>query len=236
MTTAQHLTIPLQTSSKLAFRLLTSAFFSLIVATSSPITSAQPPRELTIAARKPDLVELSRLDTSIHLDIRYATANNFVHRAVYSQARAFLQRPAAQALVRVQSNLRSQGLGLLVFDGYRPWRVTKLFREAVKPEQRRFVANPAKGSIHNRGCAVDCSLYDLRTGKEIQMPSEYDALDERAALTYTGGTEVQRQMRSRLQAAMKSEGFRGVSHEWWHFDYKDWREYPVMDVPFEQIP
>jgi zinc D-Ala-D-Ala dipeptidase len=139
-------------------------------------------------------------------------------------------------LVRVQRSLQARGLGLLVFDGYRPWRVTKLFREVVAPAQRRFVADPKKGSVHNRGCAVDLSFYDLRTGKEVPMPSPYDALDERAALNYSGGTQTQRQMRALLQAAMRAEGFRGVRHEWWHFDYNGWRDYPVMDIPFERIP
>ena len=115
--------------------------------------------------REPDLVELSTLDPTLRLDIRYATTNNLVGRPVYTQARAFLQRPAAEALVRVHRALKAQGYGLLVFDGYRPWAVTKLFYEITPPEKRTFVANPKKGSRHNRGCAVDLTLYDLATGK-----------------------------------------------------------------------
>ncbi len=195
---------------------------------------AQPPKEAG-TFRTSELVELIRIDSTIKLDVRYATANNFVGQPVYKQARAFLQRSAAAALVRVHQKLTPEGYGLLIFDGYRPWSVTKRFWDVVKPEQRKFVANPAKGSVHNRGCAVDVSLYDLKTGKEIPMPSEYDALDERAALAYTGGTPEQRRTRELLQAIMRSEGFRGVRHEWWHFDYKDWKEYPILDEEFSAI-
>ncbi len=111
--------------------------------------------------RSAELVEIVKLDPSIRLDIRYATAQNLAGRAVYDEARAFLQRPAAEAAVRAHRALRAHGYGLLVFDGYRPWRVTKLFWDVTPPEKREFVADPAKGSKHNRGCAVDLSLYDL---------------------------------------------------------------------------
>jgi D-alanyl-D-alanine dipeptidase len=197
--------------------------------------SSSVPPELTVAPRKPELVELVRLDSTIKLDIRYATPNNFVGRALYREARAFLQRPAAEALVRAHRALKKYGYGILVFDGYRPWHITKLFREAVRPEHRRFVADPRKGSVHNRGCAVDVSLFSLADGKEVPMPSEFDAFDERAALAYTGGTSEQRDARALLHEAMRREGFRSVRHEWWHFDYKDWREYPVMDISFADI-
>src|SRR5437762_5194619 len=123
--------------------------------------------------RTPELVELVHLDPTIKLDIRYATPRNLAGRAVYAEARAFLQRPAAEALVRAHRALAAHGFGLLVFDGYRPWRVTKLFWDVTPPEKHEFVADPAKGSKHNRGCAVDLSMYDLRTGREVEMPSAY---------------------------------------------------------------
>ena len=185
--------------------------------------------------RSTDLVELTSLDSTIHLDIRYATPDNIVHRAVYRQARAFLQRPAAEALERAHRALREKGYGLLVFDGYRPWRVTKLFWDQVRPDQRAFVADPRKGSKHNRGCAVDLSLYDLSTGAEVPMPSAYDETSERASPDYAGGTPDQRAHRDLLRSAMEKEGFTVESNEWWHFNYKDWREYPILDVPFEAI-
>lgn len=193
-----------------------------------------PPREAG-PFRTPDLVDLQGLDPSIRLDIRYATTNNFARRAVYPDARAFLQRPAAEALVRVQRALKDTGFGLLVFDGYRPWRVTKLFWDITPPSTRAFVADPAKGSKHNRGCAVDLSLYDLATGSEVEMPSEYDDMSPRAYPTYDGGTAQARARRDLLRAAMEREGFAVESNEWWHFNYKDWTAYPILDIPFGEI-
>src|SRR5512134_3952652 len=131
--------------------------------------------------READLVEVVKLDPTIRLDVRYATPNNFTGRPVYQQARAFLQRPTAEALVRVSRSLAEKGYGLLVFDGYRPWSVTKLFWDITSQDKREkgFVANPAKGSKHNRGAAVDLSMYDLATGKEVAMPSVYDEFTDR---------------------------------------------------------
>ena len=185
--------------------------------------------------RADNLVELIKLDSTIKLDIRYATQNNFMKRMMYAEARAFLQRPAAEAVVRVSKKLHGKGLGLLVFDGYRPWAVTKQFWDETPPEKRNFVADPQKGSKHNRGCAVDLSLYDLKSGKEIRMPSPYDDFTERASPLYKGGTSTQRRMRDLLRKAMEEEGFTVDPGEWWHFDYKDWREYKVLNVPFERL-
>jgi D-alanyl-D-alanine dipeptidase len=194
-----------------------------------------PPREKG-PFRQPDLVELSSLDPGIHLDIRYATANNFTGRAVYSQARAFLQRPAAEALLRAHRALGAHGYGLLVFDGYRPWSVTKLFWDVVPPEKHWFVADPAKGSKHNRGCAVDLTLYSLDTGREVPMPSAYDEISERAHPTYRGGPAEARAARDLLRASMEKEGFGIDDEEWWHFNYRDWRQYAILDIPFSAIP
>jgi len=171
------------------------------------------------------------------LDIRYATTNNFMHRPVYRQARAFLQRPAAEALVRAQKALRPRGYGLLVFDGYRPWSVTKAFWDAATPEQRKigFVANPAEGSKHNRGCAVDLTLCELGSGAEVTMPSAYDEFSERAFPAYQGGTQESRRMRDLLRSAMEAEGFTVLKEEWWHFDYKDWPQYKILDIPFQAL-
>ena len=185
--------------------------------------------------RAPDLVELVTLDPTIKLDIRYATANNLAGRAVYPEARAFLQRPAADALVRAHRALAPRGYGLLVFDGYRPWRVTKLFWDVTPPEKREFVADPAKGSKHNRGCAVDLSMYDLKTGREVEMPSAYDEMSPRAYPTYEGGTAQARERRDILRAAMENEGFAVEPNEWWHFNYKDWTQYPILDKAFTDL-
>ena len=129
----------------------------------------------------------------------------------------------------------AHGYGLLVFDGYRPWRVTKLFWDVTPAAKREFVADPAKGSKHNRGCAVDLSMYDLGTGREVEMPSAYDEMTARAYPDYAGGPTDARQRRDLLRRVMEAEGFTVEPNEWWHFNYKDWREYPILDVPFAAI-
>lgn len=195
----------------------------------------RPPVE-SGAFRKSDLVELIHLDPTIKLDIRYATPNNFTGRAVYTQARAFLQRDAAKALVRANKRLRKLGYGVVVFDGYRPWSVTKLFWDITPEDKRDYVADPAKGSRHNRGCAVDLSLFDLTTGNEVAMPSPYDDFTEAAHPDYAGGSPEQRRLRDLLRSVMESEGFTVYEFEWWHFDYKAYRKYRIMDIPFEHMP
>ena len=216
-------------------RLKLALLFCLFVLL-SPHARAQegPPREEG-TFRAPELVELKRLDKSIKLDVRYATANNFAGRAVYKEARAFLQRPAAEALLRVSRALRAKGYGLAVFDAYRPWFVTKLFWEITPEEKRQFVANPSKGSRHNRGCAVDLTLYDLKTGREVTMTGEYDEMSERSHINYAGGTAEQRRLRDLLRAAMEAEGFAPYEPEWWHYDFKEWRQYPILNLSFSEI-
>jgi len=195
---------------------------------------ALPPSE-SRSFRHSDLVEVATLDPAIHLDIRYATTNNFLGTPVYTQPRAFLQRPAAMALVRALHVLQPLGYGLLIHDGYRPWSVTKIFWEATPAEGRIFVADPAQGSRHNRGCAVDLTLYDLKTGAPIEMPGGYDEMSPRSFPNYPGGTSLQRWHRELLRHAMESEGFTVFETEWWHFDYKDWQEYPILNIPFEEL-
>jgi zinc D-Ala-D-Ala dipeptidase len=193
-----------------------------------------PPREQgTFLAA--DLVELVELDPTIKLDVRYATANNFLGTPLYTQARAFLQRPAAEALVRAHRELKAQGYGLIIHDGYRPWYVTEIFWKATPDDKKMFVANPAAGSLHNRGCAVDLSLYDLQTGKEVEMPSGYDEMTKRAFADYPGGTAEERARRALLRHAMEKQGFLVNPGEWWHFDYKDWKRYPIQNARFEDL-
>jgi len=196
--------------------------------------AATPPAE-TGDFRPADLVELTTLDPAIRLDIRYAGTHNFLGTPVYSQARAFLQRPAAEALVRVERSLAREGYGLLVHDGYRPWYVTKIFWDAMPPELHKYVADPAEGSRHNRGCAVDLTLYDLKTGRAVAMPSLYDEPTERAWPTYSGGTAAERRRRDLLRAHMEAEGFTVYEFEWWHFDFRDWKSYRIGNVRFEDL-
>jgi D-alanyl-D-alanine dipeptidase len=175
------------------------------------------------------------LDASIQLDIRYATDNNFLGTPLYSEARAFLQQPAAEAVVRAHRALAALGYGILIHDAYRPWYVTRIFWDATPPEQHDFVADPAEGLRHNRGCAVDLTLYDLRTGRPVRMPSGYDELSERAYPDYAGGTAEERRLRDALRSAMEAEGFSVYEAEWWHFDYKDWRAYSIQNVRFGNL-
>ena len=196
--------------------------------------AATPPME-TGDFYDTDLVDLTKLDPTIKLDIRYASTNNFTGSIFYKQSRAFMQRPAAEAVVRANRRLKPKGLGLLVHDAYRPWHVTKMFWEATPSELKDFVADPAFGSRHNRGCAVDITLYDLATGKPIQMVAGYDEFSPRSFPMYPGGTSRQRWYRELLRRTMESEGFSIYEFEWWHFDYQDWQKYRIGNVTFEEI-
>lgn len=196
--------------------------------------AATPPTE-TGEFLEPDLVEVSTLDPTIKLDIRYASTNNFMNAVFYREARAFLQRPAAEAVLRAHRKLKEYGLGLLVFDAYRPWYVTRTFWDATPEEQKIFVGDPSKGSRHNRGAAIDVTLYDLETGKPVEMVSGYDEFTERAFPEYPGGTALQRWYRQLLRETMEAEGFQVYPAEWWHFDYQGWERYPLLNLTFEQL-
>ena len=196
--------------------------------------AARPPLE-NGSFRDADLIELNAQDPAIKLDIRYATTNNFTGAVFYKQPRAFMQRPAAEAVGRVNQRLKPLGLGLLVHDAYRPWHVTKMFWDATPDELRDFVANPANGSRHNRGCAVDITLYDLATNLPIQMVAGYDEFSERSFPLYPGGTSRQRWYRELLRKVMEQEGFTIYEYEWWHFDFKDWRKYRIGNATFEEL-
>jgi len=196
--------------------------------------TAQPPKE-SGEFRKSDLVEITRLDPTIKLDVRYATTNNFLGSVFYSEPRAFLQRPAAEAVARAHRKLKDQGYGLLIHDAYRPWYVTKVFWDATPQDKKIFVADPSQGSRHNRGAAVDLTLYDLKTGKPIEMVGTYDETTDRSYPDYPGGTSPQRWHRELLRDALESEGFTVYEVEWWHFDYKDWRKYTIGNERFDKI-
>ena len=197
------------------------------------IPPEQPP-VIDGALRKPDLVALKEVDSRLRLDIRYATTNNFSGQAVYGTAAAFLQRPAALALKAANDQLHDAGYGLVVFDAYRPWQVTRRFWDHF-PQHRAFLADPLQGSRHNRGCAVDLSLFDLRTGHPVPMPSDYDEFTERASPDYNGGTAEERAARDLLRETLEAHGFSVYPNEWWHFDYRDWSEYPLLNLSFETL-
>jgi CubicO group peptidase (beta-lactamase class C family)/D-alanyl-D-alanine dipeptidase len=195
--------------------------------------ASTPPKEPPL--RTPNLVELRGLDPTIKYDIRYATANNFMGTPFYTSSHAFMQRPAAEAVVRASAELRKLGYGLLIHDAYRPWYVTKMFWDGTPPDKHVFVADPSQGSRHNRGCAVDLTLYDLATGKPINMPGGYDEMTDRSFPIYPGATSLQRWHRDFLRHAMEAQGFNVYEAEWWHFDYQDWRSYPIGNLTFEQL-
>jgi CubicO group peptidase (beta-lactamase class C family)/D-alanyl-D-alanine dipeptidase len=196
--------------------------------------AATPPPE-SGDYREADLIELVDLDPTILLDIRYATTNNFTGAVFYNQPKAFMQRPAAQAVARANEKLKPLGLGLLIHDAYRPWHVTKMFWDATPDDLKDFVANPANGSRHNRGCAVDLTLYDLASGQPIQMVAGYDEFSPRSFPQYPGGTSRQRYYRELLRRTMESEGFAVYEFEWWHFDFKDWEKYRIGNKTFEEL-
>jgi D-alanyl-D-alanine dipeptidase/CubicO group peptidase (beta-lactamase class C family) len=188
-----------------------------------------------VGLRKPHLVEVDKVDPSTKLDVRYATGDNFMGHAFYDSSRFFLQKPAADALLRAHRKLAAGGLGIALIDGYRPWYVTRMFWDAVPPESRAFVADPSQGSRHNRGCAADVTLFDLASGKIVDMPGRYDEPSSRSSPLYLGGTSLQRWRRDLLKRAMEAEGYDVYTNEWWHFDYGEWRKYPVMNIDFAEI-
>ena len=185
--------------------------------------------------REPDLVEPVTLDASIRLDVRYATTNNFMGSVFYDEPRAFLQRPAAEALVRAHQALREQGYGILIHDAYRPWFVTKMFYDATPATQKIFVADPASGSRHNRGAAADITLYDMRTGAPVRTVGGYDEFSDRSFPDYPGGTSRQRWLRELLRKEMEAQGFDVYEFEWWHFDHRDWKQYPILNQTFDEL-
>jgi D-alanyl-D-alanine dipeptidase len=185
------------------------------------------------AMKDPQLIDLQKKIPTIVLDIKYATEDNFTHKVVYPIAKAYLVKGAAQALCEVQSELEKEGLGLKVFDGYRPLSVQEKFWQLVPDE--RYVADPKKGSRHNRGCAVDCTLICLKDGKELEMPTPFDDFTEKAHRDYMNIPAEVRTNREKLEAIMNKHGFMGLPTEWWHFDYQGWEHYALLDKNFDEL-
>ena len=210
----------------------------------TPVRPVEALRTEALAASPPpetgnflpsDLVELRALDPTIRYDIRYAGTNNFMGSVFYQEPHAFLQRPAAEAVVRAHRALREYGYGLLIHDAYRPWYVTKMFWDATPADLKHFVADPAGGSRHNRGAAVDLTLYRLDSGEPVEMIGGYDEFSDRSFPEYPGGTSLQRWHRELLREAMEAEGFTVYEYEWWHFDFGDWRRYRIGNDTFDEI-
>jgi len=212
---------------KLLRRFLRDGLVGVLIVSAIAIFSQFP-----VVAKPGQLVDVQTLIPRIQLDIRYATVQNFTQRKLYSQAKCLLRPGVAARLAKVQADLAKKNLGLKVYDCYRPLAVQKKLWEIVP--NPAYVANPAQGSRHNRGSAVDLTLVDL-AGRELQMPTEFDEFSERAHLDYMGGSAQARQNRVILQQAMKKRGFVPLVTEWWHFDDPNWQRYSVLDIPFEQV-
>lgn len=179
------------------------------------------------------LIEIKKAIPNISLDIRYATKNNFMQQVMYKQARAFARKPVVEALKKIQAELNKKGLGLKIFDGYRPYAITVAFYK--KASDKNFVANPAKGSKHNRGCAVDLTIINLKTGKEIAMATPYDSFSAAAAANYPTVSAEVKKNREFLISIMRKNHLNVLENEWWHYDFTGWESYALMDIPFEKL-
>tara|TARA_Y100000746_G_scaffold55136_2_gene44411 strand:+ start:25179 stop:26645 length:1467 start_codon:yes stop_codon:yes gene_type:complete len=181
-----------------------------------------------------NLVDLKKIDNKLKLDIRYASENNFMRSKFYNSSRAFLNSEAAQNLLNAHRELEKKGYGIVIFDAYRPWYVTKMFWEGTPEALKHFVADPEKGSVHNRGCAIDIGLYDMITGKNIDMISGYDEFTERAYPNYNGGEKSKRDIRDLLISTMEKNNFSVYEYEWWHFNYKNCNS-GILNYSFEEL-
>lgn len=197
------------------------------------INSAAEYKASTIADSNKQLLEIKKYIPDIKLDIRYASVNNFAKQAVYKQARAFARLPVVNALKNVQDELKKSGLGLKIFDGYRPYSVTVKFFDLAS--DKSFVANPKEGSRHNRGCAIDLTLINLRTGKELRMPTPYDSFAVEASSDFMDLPRIVIKNRRILRNVMEKNGFKVLNNEWWHFDFQGYKNFELMDIPFEDL-
>lgn len=180
-----------------------------------------------------ELIDLEKYIPGLALDIRYATRNNFTGEQIYNQAKAFARRPVAEALKKIQAELKTQGLGMKIFDAYRPYKATVKFYEVYG--DTTYVASPYRGSRHNRGCAIDLTLIDLKTGADLKMPTEYDSFRKEAWPSTPVPDPVIRRNRQLLIEVMERHGFRVNASEWWHFDFRGWRNFNVLDIDFEKL-
>ena len=185
------------------------------------------------AAPQKALIDLEKFIPALVLDIRYATTNNFTGEKIYNLAKAYARKPVAEALKKIQGELKAQGLGIKLFDAYRPYKATVKFYEVYR--DTTYVASPYRGSRHNRGCALDLTVIDLKTGKELKMPTEYDSFKKEAWPSTPVTDPVIRKNRQLLINVMEKHGFKVNSSEWWHYDFKGWKNFEVMDIDFEEL-
>ena len=195
--------------------------------------NSNPPILDSLASHK-KLVDLKKLDDEFQLDIRYASTNNFMRSKFYKNERAFFNMSAADRLIEAKNDLKELGYGIIIYDAYRPWFVTKMFWEGTPENLKHFVANPENGSSHNKGCAIDIGLYDIETGESIVMISGYDEFTERAYPNYMGGSKKQRDIRDMLIQVMERNDFTVYEYEWWHFNYNG-SDSGIMNYSFEEL-
>jgi zinc D-Ala-D-Ala dipeptidase len=180
-----------------------------------------------------ELIDLEKFVPGIVLDIRYATTNNFTKERIYTLAKAYARKPVAEALKKIQSDLKPHGLGIKIFDAYRPYKATVKFYEIYR--DTTYVASPYRGSRHNRGCALDLTIIDLKTQEELKMPTGYDSFSKEAWPSTPVKDPVIRKNRALLINTMQKHGFKVNSSEWWHFDFIGWKKFEVLDIDFEEL-
>lgn len=243
MVVFQGIKIPKQFYSAITISLFFLIVFSTVCAqqftTSSYgvryFRSVKPYKQTIKADSNKRMHNLQQFIPGIMVDLRYATSQNFVRKSLYpvDAATPFLRLPAAKALQLVQNELKNEGLGLKIFDAYRPYSVTVQFWELVKDE--RYVANPAKGSGHNRGLAIDLTIINLSTGKEVDMGTGFDNFTDTAHHSFTQLSQAVLQNRKRLKDVMMKYGFQPLETEWWHYYWPNDRNYEVLDLTFSQL-
>ena len=196
-------------------------------------TTFQQYTESIKSNRAKELVDLEKFIPDVILDIRYATPNNFTNEKIYNLAKAYARKPVAESLKKAQAELKKIGLGIKIFDAYRPYKATVKFYEVY--HDTTYVASPYRGSRHNRGCAIDMTLVILKTGEELKMPTGYDSFQKAAwPSTPVKDPEIKRN-RDQIINTMQKYGFKVNSSEWWHFDFIGWKNYDVLDIDFEEL-
>lgn len=179
------------------------------------------------------LLNLEGFIPNLRKDVKYATTDNVTKEVLYTTPGVFLRKPAAEALKKTAEELALNGIGLVVYDAYRPYSITKKIWEFVLNED--FAASPKTGSRHNRGCAIDIGLYDITNGELLDMPTIFDDFTEKASHKYMKISPQQRINRALLRTVMEKHGFRALESEWWHYDYSSWKSFDLMDISFEDL-
>jgi len=198
----------------------------------TPVTYDQYQQQVKIAPEK-ELIDLEKFISGIVLDIRYATTNNFTSEQIYNLSKAYARKPVAESLKRAQAEFANHGVGIKIYDAYRPYSATVKFYEVYR--DTTYVASPYKGSRHNRGCAIDMTLIDLKTGEELKMPTEYDSFKKEAWPSTPVKDPLIKKNRDLIISVMEKHGFKVNASEWWHFDFTGWQKFEVMDIDFEEL-